>query len=225
MKPKIGITPQYDHYTGNTKISPFYAKAVENAGGIPLILPYVRNVGDIEEMTEFLDGIIFSGGTNIDPRKYGENVSEKCGKIEFERDVFELDLCRAAIKLDKPTLGICRGCQLLNVCAGGTLYQHVDSHDQSSDKHIASHTVKILKDTPLYDILKADEIDVNSFHHQIVKDTASLKCAATSNDGQVEAVFMPGKKFHIGIQWHPERMYDTNLHAKMLFDAFISACS
>ena len=88
MRPKIGITPQYDNYLGNNKISPFYAKAIEESGGIPFILPYTRDISVINDMVDSLDGILFSGGTNIDPRKYGESVSEKCGKIEFERDIF-----------------------------------------------------------------------------------------------------------------------------------------
>ncbi len=224
MKPLIGITPQYDNYLGNNKISPFYAKAVEESGGIPFILPYTRDTSVIEETVNALDGIIFSGGTNIDPRKYGETASENCGNIEFERDIFELSLCKTATEKDKPILGICRGCQLITVAAEGTLCQHIDSHDQSADKHVASHTVSILKDTPLYEILGADLTDVNSFHHQVVKTTGSLKVAAKSDNDVIEAVYMPGKKFHIGIQWHPERMYSTNIHAKLIFDKFISSC-
>ena len=224
MKPIIGITPQYDNYLGINKISPFYAKAVEESGGIPFIIPYTRNPDLIEETVKTLDGIIFSGGTNIDPRKYGEKVSEKCGNIEFERDIFELSLCKKATEHDKSILGICRGCQLLAVAAEGTLHQHIDNHDQSADKHVACHTVRILPETPLYNILEAETVDVNSFHHQTVKTTGNLKIAALSDNDVIEAVYMSGKKFHLGIQWHPERMYSVNIHAKMIFDKFISSC-
>lgn len=224
MKPLIAITPQYDNYLGINKISPFYAKAVEESGGIPIILPYTRNDSVIEETVSRLDGIIFSGGTNIDPQKYGETAQSNCGNIEFERDIFELKLCKIATDLDKSILGICRGCQLITVAADGTLHQHIENHNQTTDKHVTSHTVKILPDTPLHNILCADITDVNSFHHQTVKALGSLKAAAQSEDGNIEAVYAPGKKFHLGIQWHPERMYSTNIHAKLIFDSFISSC-
>ncbi len=225
MKAKIGITPQYDNFLGNIKISPFYSQAIENSGGIPYILPYTRDKKLIEETLENLDGILFSGGTNIDPSKYGESTQENCGNIEYERDIFELELCKMAAEKDKSILGICRGCQLLTVSAGGKLNQHIDNHDQSADKHISSHSVNIEKDSLLYDILKADKTDVNSFHHQSVKSLGGLKVAATTDNNSIESVYMPGKKFYLGIQWHPERMYSTNIHAKMLFDYFINSCS
>ncbi len=223
MKPKIGITPQYDNYLGNTKISPFYAKAIEESGGIPFILPYTRNKALIEETLNSLDGILFSGGTNIDPRKYGETASEKCGNIEFERDLFELSLCKLAIEKDKSVLGICRGCQLITVAADGSLHQHIEGHGQTEDKHVSSHSVSVIKDTLLHNILCAESTDVNSFHHQVVKTTGSLKVAAVGQNDVIEAVYMPGKKFYLGVQWHPERMYSTNIHAKMIFDSFITS--
>jgi putative glutamine amidotransferase len=225
MKAKIGITPQYDNYLGNIKISPFYAQAVELSGGIPYIIPYTRNISLIEEIVNSLDGILFSGGTNIDPLKYGEQVEENCGNIEFERDIFELELCKYATEKDKSILGICRGCQLLTVSAGGKLNQHIDNHDQSADKHISLHPVKIVNGSLLYNVLNANNTDVNSFHHQSVKSLGALKIAAETQDGSIEAVYMPGKKFHLGVQWHPERMYSTNIHAKMIFDSFITSCS
>ena len=112
----------------------------------------------------------------------------------------------------------------MTVSAEGTLIQHIDGHGQSEDKYMASHEVNIIKDTPLFEILNADSIDVNSFHHQVVKHTGSLKVAAKDENDVIEAVYMPGKKFYIGIQWHPERMYSTNIHAKLIFDAFIRSC-
>jgi putative glutamine amidotransferase len=224
MKAKIGITLPYDHSMRNYRTAPFYAKSVVESGGIPFFLPFSNNADIIEKTIGSLDGIILSGGSNIDPNLYGEEVANNCGKIEYERDQFEMKLYQAATTNNTCVLGICRGCQLMNVSEGGNLYQHIDNHDQSADKHVSSHSVKILKDTPLYDILKADEIYVNSFHHQAVKNVSALKTAAISNDGYIESVFLPNQKFNIGVQWHPERMYDTSLHAKMLFDAFIAAC-
>ena len=224
MKCKIGITPQYDNYLGNIKISPFYSQSIEQSGGIPYIIPYTRDPSLIEEIVDSLDGILFSGGTNIDPLKYGEITEKNCGNIEFERDMFELQLCKSATEKDKSILGICRGCQLITVSAGGKLYQHIDNHDQNSDKYISSHQVEIIKDSLLYEIINADKTDVNSFHHQSVKSLGALKLAAKTTNDSIEAVYMPGKKFYLGVQWHPERMYSTNIHAKMIFDAFISSC-
>lgn len=222
MKPIIGITPSYDSTRGITGISPFYAKAVEDLGGIPLILPYTDNTETIENTVNALDGIVFSGGSNVDPYKYGE--SPECSDIEYERDIFELSLCKAATEKDMPILGICRGCQLITVASGGTLCQQLDSHFQSADKHTSSHNVKLPADTPLYEILKADTVSVNSFHRQCVKTAGSLKPAAFDENGVIEAVYMPGKKFYIGVQWHPERMYQFNHHAKLILQSFISSC-
>ncbi|MBR6682629.1 MAG: gamma-glutamyl-gamma-aminobutyrate hydrolase family protein [Clostridia bacterium] len=224
MKAKIGITLPYDHSTGSYKTAPFYANAVERSGGIPFFLPFTDNEETIEKTTEYLDGIVFSGGDNIDPGIYGEQIAKNCGKIEYERDLYELKLWRSAIKNNVCVLGICRGCQLINVANGGSLYQHIDNHDQRYDRHVSSHTVKILRDTPLYDILRAEEIYVNSFHHQAVKNPSGSKICAESNDGYIESICLPEQKFHIGVQWHPERMYGTSVHAKTLFDAFVAAC-
>lgn len=224
MKPKIGITSKYDNSQGVNTISPYYAKAVEEAGGLPLILPYTRDPSLIEEYADNLDGILFSGGSNICPTHYGDKIQSNCGYIEYERDLFELYLCKTAAEKNKPLLGICRGCQLITVAYGGTLIQHKEGHDQTEDKHVTKHTVNIAENTLLYSILNTDRTEVNSFHHQTVKNTGDLSSAAFSDDGSVEAVYMPGKKFILGVQWHPERMYQFNIHAKLIFDSFISCC-
>ena len=225
MKPKIGITPQYDHLMGVNKISPFYAKAVEDSGGIPFILPFTQDADITDYYTKFLDGIIFSGGTNVDPRRYGEKEQSNCGPVEHERDAFEIELCQKATEKDIPVLGICRGCQLMTVAAGGSLIQHLEEHIQNTDKHTVSHAVSITENTLLHQLLNTESIMVNSFHHQAVKNTGALKLAATDEKGVIEAVYMQGKKFHLGVQWHPERMYRFNVHAKLIFDSFISSCS
>lgn len=225
MKAKIGITTQYDNYLGTTKLTPFYAQSIERSGGVPYILPISRDLDVIKQMAEDMDGILFSGGTNIDPLKYGEQVDISCGNIEFERDIFELTLCKFATQANKSILGICRGCQLIAVSAGGGLYQHIENHTQTEDRYIPSHSIDVVKDSLLYNIIKADKTDVNSFHHQSIKSLGQLKIAAKTSDDSIEAVYLPSQKFHLGIQWHPERMYSTSIHSKMLFDAFISSCS
>ena len=224
MKPLIGITPPYDHYIGAYKLTPFYAKAIEKSGGIPIILPFCDNNETVNEYLKHLDGIVLSGGDNISPDLYGEKTDKKCGYIEHERDKYELMLCLNAVKLNKPILGICRGCQLLAVAFGGSLYQHIENHIQTTDRHIASHSVKILPNTPLFNILKAKTIDVNSFHRQAVKSSGKMKISAVTENNTVEAIFLPNQRFCLGVQWHPERMYSVSFHSKLLFDAFISSC-
>ncbi len=224
MKPKIGITPQYNQYTGNVEISPFYAQAIEDMGGIPMILPYALNQSVTEEYANSLDGILFAGGNDINPKLYGDNISADCGKIEFERDEFEMSLCKFAEDKNLPVLGICRGCQLICVSAGGTLDQKIDGHFQPADKHMASHRIKVENPSLLYDILGAESMDVNSFHRQNINNQGKLKVCAKSESGSIEGVYNMSQKFHLGIQWHPERMYRTNAHARLIFEAFITAC-
>ena len=224
MKPKIGITSKYDNSLGINTVSPFYAKAIEESGGIPFILPYTRDGALIEEYAQSLDGILFSGGANISPAHYGEKIQSNCGYVEYERDLFELSLCKAASERNMPILGICRGCQLITVAFGGTLIQHKEGHNQTNDKHVTVHNVNLTENTLLHSILNTDKTEVNSFHHQAVKNTGSLSTAALSDDGLIEAVYMPGKKFILGVQWHPERMYQFNIHSKLIFDSFLSCC-
>ena len=224
MKPLIGITPPYDHYIGAYKITPFYAKAIEESGGIPIILPFCDDTETVNEYLNRLDGIVLSGGDNISPNLYGEKTDKKCGFIEHERDNFELMLCRNAVKTNKSILGICRGCQLLATAFGGSLYQYIENHMQTTDRHIASHSVKILPNTPLFDYFKAKSIEVNSFHRQAVKSSGEMKISAVTESNTVEAIFLPNQKFCIGVQWHPERMYSVSFHSKLLFDNFISCC-
>jgi len=224
MKPLIGITPQYDTFNGIFKLSPFYAKAVADMGGIPVILPYNSALTAIEETVSALNGLLFSGGNDVDPLRYGEDISSSCGKIEYERDEFELNLCKYAEENDISVLGICRGCQVMAVSAGGALFQQTEGHFQTADRYMASHTVSVCKDSPLYSAIKAEKTDVNSFHRQSIKNTGKLKKAAVGENAEIEAVYYPEKKFHLGIQWHPERMYTTNIHAALIFKAFIDSC-
>lgn len=223
MKPKIAITTQYDAQTGFYRIQPFYSLAIEKFGGIPVFLPFLEKREEITGIADDFDGLILSGGGHVDPFLYSETPIDTEGNIEHSRDIFETGLVREFAKRDKPILGICRGCQLIAVANGGKLFQKAENHVQTADKHLPSHSVMITKDSMLYDILKADKIFVNSFHTQTVKEPGKLKICGISDDGKIESIFDPDKKFILGVQWHPERMYQTDEHAKRIFGAFIES--
>ncbi|MBC2857350.1 gamma-glutamyl-gamma-aminobutyrate hydrolase family protein [Cetobacterium sp. 2A] len=232
MKPLIGITSMAE--TGERLITKNfinfnYVNSVIKAGGIPVILPILdTNINDsfINDYVMKLDGIIFSGGEDISPLLYNENPNLKLGKIDTKRDVFELKLLAAALEKNIPILGICRGCQILNVGLGGSLYQDIDSQVENVFNHHPTgilgeeiyHTVNIKQDSFLKTIFTENTIGVNSFHHQSVKTLApSLKISATSDDGIIEAYESNdmNSKFIVGIQWHPEAMVNK-------FDIFLN---
>lgn len=198
-----------------------YCEAVIYAGALPFIVPY--DTGAVEQICSLLDGIIFSGGGDIDPRYFGQSTNEKTSNIIPERDEFEVLLCNAAYARDIPTLGICRGIQIMNVACGGTLRQHIEGHAQSKQRHIGSHTVKISKESRLSEIFKKETILVNSFHHQAAERAGDgLVISAVSEDGCIEALEAPSKKFFIGVQWHPESYVGFDNEQLKLFKVLTS---
>lgn len=222
-KPIIGITPtptttELPHGTFyRFAIADGYTTAVERAGGVPLVIP--PQAGNIDDILSVVDGLIFSGGGDIDPARFGDDSThEKTGGIDQGRDDLELNLVAAAIDRDIPVLCICRGIQVLNVALGGTLIQDVPDEFSHEFEHrqqangIPSfdpgHEVEVVPGTLLASTYGADSIAVNSFHHQGLKDVApALRVNATAPDGLVEAVDHPGKSWVLGVQWHPEMMH------------------
>ena len=208
-----------------------YTDAIIAAGGIPVGIPYVEDEAMAQAFIDAYDGFFFTGGVDVEPKHYGEEKLSVCGDIQTERDRTELLLARLAIKSGKPILGICRGCQLLNVALGGSLYQDINSsfegalpHRQSEPHNVPTHTVRIAKETKLYGILEMDEIQVNTLHHQAIKTLGKgLVTAATAPDGVTEAACGVGEDFLLLIQWHPERTYYTDEESKKIFRAFIDA--
>mgnify|MGYP000976640359 CR=1 FL=1 len=233
-KPMIGVLPLYDEKKESYWMLPGYMKAVEEAGGIPVIPALTTDVGDISSIAETFDGFLFTGGPDIDPGIYGEKAEEYCGKPCPERDTMEEILFRDVIKLDKPAFGICRGLQLFNALLGGTLYQDIPSQMPSGKNIIHSqkppydkpvHSVHIEKASPLYQVLKLDHMMVNSYHHQGIKRLSDqLVPAAKAEDGLIEAVHMPGKRFIRAVQWHPEFIYKADENNMKLFIEFVKAC-
>lgn len=208
-----------------------YTRAIEKSGGCPVILPVMKNYDNINPILEKIDGILFTGGTDIAPKFYGEMPSHGLGEIVPPRDEQEIRLAKKVLlEMDIPVLGICRGIQVLNVAMGGSVYQDIISKGfklhftPTKCRNAAAHTVKVEPDTLLADISGAKELSVNSFHHQAVKDLAlGLIPAAMSDDGLVEAFTMEGNRYVLAVQWHPEMMYDNDEQQK-IFHSFVDAC-
>lgn len=220
-KPLIGVVPLYDSEKESYWMLPGYMEGIVNAGGIPVMLPMTADDGILEELVGTLDGFLLTGGQDVDPALYGAAKSPACGETCPARDAMEPKLLRRALDADKPVFGICRGIQLLNACLGGTLYQDLPAeHGSAVDHHMtppydrAVHEVTILADTPLAALLGTMRLGVNSYHHQAVKALAPvLRPMALADDGLVEAAYLPGKRFCMAVQWHPEFSYIVHLTA------------
>ncbi len=216
----IGITTkenERDFYI--TKKIP---ELVIERGAFPLMLPGYDNELYIKELSNTLSGLILAGGGDVDPALYGEqNTNSR--EINLKRDIFEITLVKSMYALRKPILAICRGMQVVNVAFGGTLIQHIDGHYQKEPRDKTTHRIFIRQGTILYDIIKKDSIEVNSFHHQAIKDIAPMfRVSAVSQDGIIEGIEHLEHPFLIGIQFHPEYMHEKEPF-KRLFDAFIGA--
>ena len=208
-----------------------YVSAIENAGGVPIILPYSENENTLESYVDMCDGFCFTGGVDIDPVHYGEPISDGCGKIQHYRDSLELKIFDLILKKKKPILGICRGSQVINVALGGTLYQDIPSeiktniqHRQSEAKDMHSHWINVYTGTPYYELVGKERILANSFHHQSVKALGKgLKVMATADDGVIEAFYYDGDSYIRAYQWHPERLCHKDENHRCIFNDFIIA--
>ena len=209
-----------------------YINSVRNAGGEAVILSADYDTERIHSLLDRLDGVIISGGHDICPDLYGERAGANLGCLTPMRDRFEIELAHYALHhTSKPIFGICRGMQIMNVAMGGTLYQDLRSsgfeeHSISSyPRNYASHSVKLKEGCFLAKLYKSTNIEVNSLHHQGVRDLAScFETLGKSEDNLIEAVSIPEKRFAAAVQWHPEMMYD-NEQQQRLFTSFVEACS
>lgn len=227
-KPLIGISSNV-HGESIGATNP-YINAVRNAGGVPIVLPCDTCEANIEVMLSNLDGIVLTGGEDVDPRYYGEEAIPEMGTIVAERDVFDLALARLALKRNIPMLGICRGCQVINVAFGGTLYQDIpaqlgiapDVHKSLTGGPRPKHMATIARDSELYKIFNADTVCINSSHHQSVKDVCEgAKIVAWSADGIIEAFEMYPKRKVLCVQFHPEGYDEETIKMRSIFDFFI----
>lgn len=229
MKKIVGISFGGGTDEGVYRLNANYIKSIIYAGAIPVMLLDSNNE-DIVQMVELCDGIVLSGGPDIDPVIYGEETLPECGKINAERDAFEIKLAKLAVQKGKSVLGICRGVQVLNVSFGGTLWQDIPTQLENPSAHATVDGKKAENSVVITDDKITDKIGlpgkrllVNSFHHQAVKRVADgFKVMALSEtDGVIEGIYMPGKNFVVGVQWHPELMSDVDKNMKAMFDAFI----
>ena len=208
-----------------------YVRAIETAGGLPLVLAPGRPE-DAADFLDRVDALVLSGGADVDPSAYGEERHPSVTRVHPERDAFELALAREAVARDLPTLAICRGHQLLNVASGGTLVQDIPSqvpaasdHDPDTERWEVCHDVDVLPGTRLRAILGRDRVSVNSFHHQAVRRLGDgfVLSARGAEDGVIEAMEMPDRRFVIGVQWHPESFWDRPAGFQPLFEALLTA--
>lgn len=237
-KPRIGITCNTLLVEGavqpgitRTFVNSAYIESIALAGGIPFLLPPVQDLELIRGQVSTVDGLLLSGGPDVDPLLYGEEPLLKLETVNKARDAYEVALIKEAGQARKPLLGICRGIQMINVAYGGTLYQdlsyskdcrirHAQATTQSTDLW---HHVEIGESTILAQIIGQKEMLVNSYHHQAVNKAApGFIVAAQAKDQVVEAIERPGDHFVLGVQWHPELLTRQNPLMLSLFQAFIA---
>ena len=205
-----------------------YVDAVIRAGGVPLIIPFSTDKEVIISQAQLIDGLILSGGHDINPYNYGQEPSQKIGETFPERDTYEMILLEESKKRNIPILGICRGFQLINVAAGGTLYQDLSlipgnilKHNQISNPTLKTHKVEI-KENSFISSIFGKETMVNSFHHQVIDKVANdFIVVAKASDGVVEAIEHKTYKFLVAVQWHPEMLAVECEKARELFVRFI----
>ena len=224
--PVIGLTGNFQE--GACTLLEGYFTSILKAGGIPFIIPPVDETNSLINSLNALDGLLLTGGADINPLFLGEEPIKELHSINPRRDRQELLLAKLAADRQIPILGICRGIQVMNAAFGGSLYQdiHVQmegeriKHDQDLGRGYASHTVRIEKDSLLYKLFETEILPVNSFHHQAVKEVApGFRVTARSSDGVIEAMESTECKSMMGVQWHPE--YLDRHHG--LFNALAAA--
>lgn len=228
MKPIIGVVPLVDRERDSLWMIPGYLDGLQQSGMVPVTLPLTDDSATLKQLVSQLDGILLTGGQDIAPERYRAQPSPECGETCDPRDSMELKLIRASLKRNLPLLGICRGVQLLNVYFGGTLFQDLPTqHPQGIDHHMhppydrVVHTVDLVPGTPLHGLLNRTSLGVNSYHHQAIRRLAPrLKVMAVSEDGLIEAVYLPDYRFVWGVQWHPELSFRTDASSRALFEAF-----
>lgn len=234
--PLIGIscgTSRHDEHakTEQDRLNMAYSNAIQEAGGLPIILPNVGDRLDTAALLDRLDGLLLSGGYDVCPAVFGEETLNESVEVDEARDATELPLIREAVHRQTPILAICRGIQSLNVALGGTLYQDLPvqapsgiPHRQNAPRHAATHSIAIESGSRLAEAVGDTQMEVNSFHHQALRDVADgLKVVAKAPDGTIEAVEAPAHRFLVAVQFHPEEMTGSSEKARKLFRAFVEA--
>ncbi|HEY5584709.1 MAG TPA: gamma-glutamyl-gamma-aminobutyrate hydrolase family protein [Ruminiclostridium sp.] len=234
-KPVIGITAAYDYEKGISTMKDDYYEAIIQCGAVPILIPVTDKKSVWGEYLEICNGFILSGGPDIDATYFGKGNMPYAGEISPIRDSMEIFIAQQAIAMDKPILGICRGIQVMNIAAGGGIYQDIYAqskdekkllkHSQQAPRWFQIHNVDIQSETCLYSIFGRDRLKVNSFHHQAVSEVApGFIVNAYAEDGIIEAISQENKKFVLGVQWHPENLWRKDETHLKLFERLVSVC-
>ena len=222
----LSFAGNYFDYNNNN-----YSKCIAKANGIPIYLPIIGDKDVLEDQLSLCNGILLPGGADINPLLYNTSPETHLGKCNDFIDWYQISITKKALSLNIPILGICRGIQVLNVAAGGTLYQDISHtvpnailHNQNSHLSNICHPISIKENSKIHNIL-GDKYIVNSAHHQAIKDLGNnLIASSTAPDGIIESIEMEGKNFVVGVQWHPEMLSLKDSVMLQLFEDFISSC-
>lgn len=224
MAPVIGITswPRPVDLLGtpqpNQTVPTSYVSSVRRAGGVAVLLPVVEESG-IDDLLGAVDGVVLTGGGDIEPERYDVAAAPETDRVDPFRDRFDLALTERVLERRTPALAVCRGLQVLNVAAGGTLLQDVPTHRCLDRPKDAAHAVEVASGTRLADAVGASRLDVNSLHHQGVDRVGDgLVVTATADDGLVEALEPQAGDHVLAVQWHPELMRDRAEHLALFAD-------
>ena len=229
---RIGVSPSFSGSGRQLLCNIDYLAAVKRAGGLPLLLPPMTEEEECVRALEGMDGLLLTGGADVHPAAYGEKDTGLCGETCPQRDLMELLLLKAALERDLPILAICRGMQMLNCFLGGSLYQDIEAQFGSALRHPVYerprdqvHEVQVQPCSLLARVTGRETLLVNSRHHQGIKRVGQgITVNGWAEDGLPEAVELPGHRFVLGVQWHPESLSDYAPEAQALFDALIRAC-
>lgn len=243
LRPTIGVTTQTLQaidgipagLPSSVVMNQRYYEAVADVGAAPVLIPLLDDLEALRATYEACAGILIPGGVDMDPATYGEAPHEKLGRVDPDRDRVELQLTRWAIEDRKPLLGLCRGLQVINVAAGGSLWQDLEAQYEGAIRHDyfpnygfdrahLSHAVSVRPSSRLRALVEVDDLPVNSMHHQGVKHLGrGLVASAHAADGLVEAVESANGHWMIGVQWHPEVFEADDPHTRELFRSFVRA--
>lgn len=235
MQPIIGITAGRELSDTNIQkicLIDKYSSAITNSGGIPIIIPVGLSSNSLEGLISKFDGIMITGGGDIETNRFAGEHHSKVYGVDPDRDQLEIELVLAAIRLKKSLLGICRGIQIINVALGGDLFTDITDQKPGSLRHdwfpdfprdLLSHPLEIMQNSLLHRITNLTEIEVNSLHHQAIKNLSpSLQASAIAPDGVIEAVEKSDHPFFLGVQWHPEWLFSLETTQK-IFHTFVDS--
>jgi putative glutamine amidotransferase len=218
-----------------TAVPDSYLRALLQVDGIPLIIPVIQPDRVLEVLFGMLDGLLLIGGPDLDPVHFHQTPLPGLRKVTPARDAVELQVTRWALEVDLPILAICRGVQVLNVAAGGTLWQDIATQIPKADKHdyhpnfpedYRAHTIKTIPRSRIAGIVGEDDVLVNSLHHQAIDRLGhGLRATAFAPDGIIEAIEGEGTGWVVGVQWHPEWLIESSNRMRALFETFRNVCA